>query len=91
VLMMVMVCSPILSWAVSVGRARPTEHITGKGLPSSVTTPLHAIPEGITEAAQGAGRAAAMFEEEFEEARDIAARDMKITDRAVDKLVGSLR
>jgi hypothetical protein len=57
------------------------ETITGMGLPSSVTTPLHAIPEGITEAAQGAGRAAAAFEDEFEDAREVASRGMKITGR----------
>ncbi|WP_329258725.1 hypothetical protein OG417_21300 [Actinoallomurus sp. NBC_01490] len=57
------------------------ESITGMGLPSSVTTPLHAIPEGITEAAQGAGRAASAFEDEFEDAREVASRGMKITGR----------
>lgn len=57
------------------------ETIAGMGLPSSVTTPLQAIPEGITEAAQGATRAAGAFEDEFEDARDVAARGMKFTGR----------
>ena len=55
------------------------EGITGMGLPSSVTTPLQAIPEGITEAAQGATRAAGAFEDEFEDAREVAARGMHFT------------
>jgi hypothetical protein len=57
------------------------EGITGMGLPSSVTTPLQAIPEGITEAAQGATRAAGAFEDEFEDAREVASRGMKFTGR----------
>jgi hypothetical protein len=57
------------------------EGIASLGLPSSVTTPLNAVAEGITEAAAGAARAASSFADEFEDAREVAARGMKFTGR----------
>jgi hypothetical protein len=53
--------------------------LAGLNLPSSVTQPLEAIAEGLNEAATGAARAAQAFEDEFEDARDVAARGMTIT------------
>ncbi|MEV4161433.1 hypothetical protein [Nonomuraea dietziae] len=55
------------------------EGVAGLGLPASITEPLAAIGEGLNEAATGALRAATRFEEEFEEAREVAARGMTIT------------
>ncbi|KWX02759.1 hypothetical protein C3Y87_03955 [Carbonactinospora thermoautotrophica] len=57
------------------------EGLSGLGLPSSVLTPLTAIAEGIGEAAAGAARAASAFADEFEDAREVASRGMKITGR----------
>lgn len=57
------------------------EGVAALGLPSSVTSPLHQIPEAIVEAAQSATQAAARFEDEFEEPREIASRGMKFTGR----------
>lgn len=37
------------------------------------------LSEGITDAADGAAKAAAAFENEFEDARDVAARGMHFT------------
>jgi hypothetical protein len=48
-------------------------------LPKSVTNPLALVGEGIKEAADGAKQSAKAFEDEFEDARDVAARGMKIT------------
>lgn len=53
--------------------------VAALGLPTSVTEPLNAIGEGLSEAAAGAARAATRFEEEFEDARDVAAKGMIIT------------
>ncbi len=55
------------------------EGLKGMNLPRSVTQPLDAIAEGIQEAASGAVDAAGSFEDEFEEAREVASRGMKIT------------
>jgi hypothetical protein len=48
-------------------------------LPTSVLSPLHQVSEGITDAADGATKAATAFENEFEDARDVAARGMHFT------------
>jgi hypothetical protein len=48
-------------------------------LPQSVLNPLHQVSDGITEAAAGAAQAAKAFEDEFEDARDVASRGMTIT------------
>jgi hypothetical protein len=48
-------------------------------LPQSVLNPLHQVSEGITDAADGAAKAATAFEDEFEDARDVAARGMHFT------------
>ena len=48
-------------------------------LPASVLNPLHQVSEGITDAAAGATQAAKAFEDEFEDARDVAARGMHFT------------
>jgi hypothetical protein len=48
-------------------------------LPKSVTGPLDQLSEGLTSAAAGAAQAAKAFEDEFEDARDVASRGMKIT------------
>ncbi|MFB9890454.1 hypothetical protein [Planobispora takensis] len=55
------------------------EGVAALGLPPSITQPLAAIGEGLSEAATGALHAAARFEEEFEEAREVAARGITIT------------
>jgi hypothetical protein len=48
-------------------------------LPQSVLNPLHQVSDGITDAAAGATQAAKAFEDEFEDARDVAARGMHFT------------
>jgi hypothetical protein len=48
-------------------------------LPQSVLNPLHQVSDGITDAADGATQAATAFEDEFEDARDVAARGMHFT------------
>jgi hypothetical protein len=53
--------------------------LSALNLPRSVLTPLHQVSEGITDAADGATQAATAFENEFEDARDVAARGMTIT------------
>ncbi len=55
------------------------EGLKGMNLPRSVTQPLDSIAEGIEEAASGASEAAQSFEDEFEDAREVASRGMKIT------------
>ena len=53
--------------------------LSALNLPRSVLNPLHQVSEGITDAADGATQAATAFENEFEDARDVAARGMTIT------------
>lgn len=53
--------------------------LSSLNLPASVLSPLHQVSEGITDAADGAAKAAAAFENEFEDARDVAARGMHFT------------
>jgi hypothetical protein len=53
--------------------------LSGLHLPTSVLSPLHSLCEGIEEAATGATSAAKAFEDEFEDARDVAARGMHFT------------
>jgi hypothetical protein len=48
-------------------------------LPPSVLSPLNNLCEGIEEAATGAAEAAKAFEDEFEDARDVASRGMHFT------------
>jgi hypothetical protein len=48
-------------------------------LPKSVINPLDQLSDGLTSAAAGATQAAKTFEDEFEDARDVAARGMHIT------------
>ena len=48
-------------------------------LPQSVLTPLHLISDGITDAAGGAAQSAKSFEDEFEDAREVASRGMHFT------------
>lgn len=48
-------------------------------LPKSVLGPLEKVAEGITEAATGATQSAKAFEDEFEDAREVASRGMHIT------------
>jgi hypothetical protein len=55
------------------------DSLSALNLPRSVLAPLHTVSEGIEEAASGATRAAASFEDEFEDARDVASRGMTIT------------
>ncbi|MFI6391520.1 hypothetical protein [Nonomuraea sp. NPDC050540] len=62
----------ISEWAEVVARRK---------LPKHITQPLIGIGEGLTEAANSAMTAATRFEEEFEEARDVAAAGMTITGR----------
>ena len=56
-----------------------SEGLSGLHLPTSVLTPLHQLCEGIEEAATGASDAAKAFEDEFEDARDVASRGMHFT------------
>lgn len=60
----------ISNWADGLG---------GLKLPQSVLNPLHQVSDGITEAAAGAAKSAKAFEDEFEDARGVAARGMHIT------------
>jgi hypothetical protein len=60
----------IASWADGLGALN---------LPQSVLNPLHQVSDGITDAAAGATQAAKAFEDEFEDARDVAARGMHFT------------
>lgn len=60
----------VADWADSLG---------GLNLPQSVLAPLHQVSEGINEAATGASQAAKAFEDEFEDARDVASRGMHFT------------
>jgi hypothetical protein len=53
--------------------------LSALNLPRSVLNPLHQVSEGITDAADGATQAATAFENEFEDARDVASRGMTIT------------
>ena len=53
--------------------------LSALNLPRSVLSPLHQVSEGITDAADGATQAATAFENEFEDARDVASRGMTIT------------
>ena len=53
--------------------------LSALNLPQSVLSPLHQVSEGITDAADGATKAATAFENEFEDARDVAARGMHFT------------
>jgi hypothetical protein len=53
--------------------------LSALNLPKSVLDPLHQVSEGITDAADGAAKAAAAFEEEFEDAREVASRGMHFT------------
>lgn len=53
--------------------------LSALNLPSSVLNPLHQVSDGITDAAAGAAQAAKAFEDEFEDARDVASRGMTIT------------
>ncbi len=55
------------------------EGLSALHLPQSVLSPLQAVGDGIEEAADGAAKAAAAFCDEFEDARDVAARGMHIT------------
>jgi len=55
------------------------EGLKSLSLPTSVTHPLEAVAEGLGEAASGAARSAGAFEDEFEDAREVASRGMKIT------------
>jgi hypothetical protein len=55
------------------------EGLKGLALPTSVTHPLEAIAEGIDQAASGTAQAASAFADEFEDAREVASRGMKIT------------
>ena len=55
------------------------EGLSGLHLPPSVLSPLHSLCEGIEEAATGASNAAKAFEDEFEDARDVASRGMHFT------------
>jgi hypothetical protein len=55
------------------------EGLAGLHLPPSVLNPLTTLCEGIEGAATGAAEAAASFEEEFEDARDVASRGMHFT------------
>ncbi|GIH89905.1 hypothetical protein Psi01_05350 [Planobispora siamensis] len=55
------------------------EGVAALGLPANVTDPLTAVATGLEEAAAGAVTAATRFEEEFEEAREVAARGLAIT------------
>ncbi|MBO0805859.1 MAG: hypothetical protein J2P25_22655, partial [Nocardiopsaceae bacterium] len=55
------------------------EGLGGLNLPKSVLSPLDQLSEGLTEAASGAAQAAKAFEDEFEDARDVASRGMHIT------------
>jgi hypothetical protein len=57
-------------WAADLGARK---------LPSSVTNPLQQVSEGIKEAATGASQSAKAFEDEFEDAREVAARGMHFT------------
>jgi hypothetical protein len=60
----------IANWADGLGALN---------LPQSVLNPLHQVSDGITDAAAGAAQAAKAFEDEFEDARDVAARGMHFT------------
>lgn len=60
----------IASWADGLGALN---------LPQSVLNPLHQVSDGIADAAAGATQAAKAFEDEFEDARDVAARGMHFT------------
>ena len=53
--------------------------LSGLNLPSSVLNPLHQVSDGIEEAANGAAQSAKAFEDEFEDARDVASRGMHFT------------
>ena len=55
------------------------DSLSGLNLPQSVLTPLHQVSEGIEEAATGASQSAQAFEDEFEDARDVASRGMHFT------------
>ena len=58
------------NWASGLGALNP---------PQSVLDQLRRVSDGITGAAAIAAQAAGAFEEEFEDARDVAARGMTIT------------
>lgn len=55
------------------------DSLSALNLPPSVLNPLHAVSDGIEDAAAGATKAATAFEDEFEDARDVASRGMTIT------------
>lgn len=55
------------------------DSLSGLNLPQSVLAPLHQVSEGIEEAATGAAQSAQAFEDEFEDARDVASRGMHFT------------
>ncbi len=55
------------------------DSLSGLNLPQSVLAPLHLVSEGIEEAASGASQSAKAFEDEFEDARDVASRGMHFT------------
>ena len=55
------------------------DSLSGLNLPQSVLAPLHLVSEGIEEAATGASQSAKSFEDEFEDARDVASRGMHFT------------
>jgi hypothetical protein len=55
------------------------DSLSGLKLPSSVLGPLHQVSEGIEEAATGAAQSAKAFEDEFEDARDVASHGMHFT------------
>ncbi len=53
--------------------------LSALNLPQTVLNPLHQVSDGITDAAAGATQAATAFENEFEDARDVASRGMHFT------------
>jgi hypothetical protein len=55
------------------------EGLSSLHLPPAVLNPLQNLCEGIEDAATGAAEAATAFEDEFEEARDVASRGMHFT------------
>lgn len=56
-----------------------TDGLRALHFPGTVLSPLDLAADAVTGAATGAARAAAAFENEFSDARDIASRGMRIT------------
>jgi hypothetical protein len=59
------------------------DHLAALNLPASVLDRLLQASDRLTDAADGTAKAAAAFEEEFDEARDVAARGMRFTGQDV--------